>query len=74
MVFEKGNKLASKNKEEDEATKEETHEAGQIQPLVDVVAYRVWKNDKEWVDFPSEQQGLSIIASELFKLMLKAEE
>ena len=53
---------------------EETHKAGEIEPLADIVGFRVWKNDKEAIIFSKDQENMAILSSEIFKISEKANE
>ena len=56
----------------EEIKQEDKHKAGEIEPLVDIVGYRVWKNDKENLVFLKEQENLAILSAEVFKISEKA--
>lgn len=61
-------------KEIETKTNENEHKAGDIETIVDIVALKVWKNNKEAVIFPKEQENLAILSSEIFKISEKANE
>ena len=61
-------------KDENEKNNEKSHQPGEIEPIVDLVGYRVWKDENTSAVFSREQEGQAIILSELLKLAQKAEE
>jgi len=64
------------DEEEEEEKKEEKiikkeekkHKPGDIETIFDIVGFRVWKNEKEYIDLPIEQRGIA----ELLSIILKA--
>lgn len=61
-------------KKQEEETEKEKHTPGQMEGIIDVVGLRVWKNDKEYIDFPIEQRWAAELASVVFKAAAEAEE
>lgn len=61
-------------KEKDANIDENTHKAGDIEPIVDVIGFRIWKNDKDYIEFGRDQHNFAVLTSEVFKISEKAEE
>jgi len=49
-------------------TEEAKHMPGDIEEIYEIVGYRVWKNDKEFIDIPLNLRGLA----EIYSVLLKA--
>jgi hypothetical protein len=60
----------------EEKEREQEHEAGDIEPVVDAIGYKVFvgTGEKDFIGFPADKYGEARILSELLKLKKIAEE
>ena len=66
---EKENKLKSKLLKKEKEVKKEEHKPGDIEPIVNIVGWKVWKSKDEYVTFSADQEGIAFLAAEIFKAL-----
>lgn len=64
----------TKEKKEEQQETEKKHEIGTIEPIIDVVGWRVWKSETDYIDFPRDSYGNAVILSEILAIKKLAQE
>ncbi|MFH8120490.1 MAG: hypothetical protein QXS37_06815 [Candidatus Aenigmatarchaeota archaeon] len=57
-----------------EKEKKKKYERGDIEPVFSIVGYKVYKNSKEYVYVPAEQEHLAVFMADIYKRMSEEEE